>query len=448
MSVDFTARAIELFKKAAGHDEAKEYDDAYKWYLEAIEVFMTAIKYETKNKQKRDALKSKVEEVMERTEKIKAYLDQAKAAGSGGEGGKGEATGMKAPTKGKDKSKEDDEDKAKMRAGLEDTIVKQKPNVPWSAIAGLEGAKEALKEAVILPIRFPQLFTGNRKPWKGILLYGPPGTGKSYLAKAVATESDGTFFSVSSADLMSRWLGDSEKLVRNLFQLARDAAREEGKPAIIFIDEIDSMCSTRSEGESDATKRIKTEFLVQMNGVGHDGGEQVLVLAATNIPWGLDSAVRRRFERRIYIPLPDVAARAHMFRLHLGDTPNDLNDADFWELAQTTDGYSGSDINVAVRNAMMESVRTLQVATHFKKVSGPDPDDESKVCHERLVPCSPGDPQGFPMTMTEIPNPRMVLALPVTKMHFIKALRTARPSVSEDDIKQHIKFTDDFGQEV
>jgi vacuolar protein-sorting-associated protein 4 len=447
MSVDFTSRAVELFKKAANHDDAKEYEDAYKSYMEAIEVFMTAIKYENKNPTKRDTLKKKVREIMDRAEKIKTFLDQAKNDGGGGaNNGGGSATGTKAGGKGRDKGKEDDEEKTNMRKGLEGSIVKTKPNVPWSMIAGLEGAKEALKEAVILPVRFPQLFVGNRKPWRGILLYGPPGTGKSFLAKAVATETDGTFFSVSSADLMSRWLGDSEKLVRNLFEMAREARREDGKPAIIFIDEIDSMCGSRSDGESDATRRIKTEFLVQMQGVGNDD-EGVLVLAATNIPWGLDSAIRRRFERRIYIPLPEAAARVAMFRIHLGETPHELTDEDLWELGEATEMYSGSDINVVVRNAMMESVRALQVATHFKRVPGPDPDDPTKMRNDRLVPCSPGDPEAFPLTITEITEPKLVMSLPVTKLHFLKALRTARPSVSDSDILQHIKFTQEFGQE-
>jgi hypothetical protein len=156
-----------------------------------------------------------------------------------------------------------------------------------SDIAGLESAKEALKEAVILPIKFPQLFQGGgRKPWTGIMLYGPPGTGKSFLAKAVATEADATFYSVSSADLTSKWLGESEKLVKTLFTVAR-----ENKPAIIFIDEIDSIASSRSDSESESSRRIKTEFLVQMEGVGNslDG---VLILCATNLPWMIDSAVR------------------------------------------------------------------------------------------------------------------------------------------------------------
>lgn len=199
-----------------------------------------------------------------------------------------------------------DPETKKLRAGLSGAILSERPNVKWDDVAGLEGAKASLKEAVILPIKFPHLFTGKRTPWKGILLYGPPGTGKSYLAKAVATEAKSTFFSVSSSDLVSKWQGDSERyacdsksnqpvewqlcrLVKNLFELAR-----ESKPAIIFIDEIDSLAGTRSESESEGSRRIKTEFLVQMNGVGHDD-TGVLVLGATNIPWQLDNAIKRRW---------------------------------------------------------------------------------------------------------------------------------------------------------
>ena len=150
-------------------------------------------------------------------------------------------------------------EEAKLQDALSSAIVREKPNVKWTDVAGLEQAKASLQEAVILPTKFPQLFTGERKPWRGILLYGPPGTGKSYLAKACATEAEGTFFSISSSDLVSKWLGESERLVKQLFKLAR-----ENKPAIIFIDEIDSLCGSRSEGENETSRRIKTEFLVQM----------------------------------------------------------------------------------------------------------------------------------------------------------------------------------------
>merc|ERR1712088_947190 len=246
---------------------------------------------------------------------------------------------------------DDDPEKKKMQSKLEGAIVMEKPNVSWNDVAGLEAAKEALKEAVILPIKFPHLFTGNRKPWRGILLFGPPGTGKSYLAKAVATEANNsTFFPVSSSDLVSKWLGESEKLVKNLFEMAR-----EHKPSIIFIDEVDSLCGSRSDNESESARRIKTEFLVQMQGVGNDN-DGILVLGATNIPWALDAAIRRRFEKRIYIDLPDAPARAAMFKLNMGSTNCNLTEDQYRQLGSDdkTDGYSGADISLVVRDALMQ----------------------------------------------------------------------------------------------
>lgn len=304
----------------------------------------------------------------------------------------------------------------------------------------MDAAKEALKEAVILPLKFPQLFTGKRTPWRGILLYGPPGTGKSYLAKAVATEASSTFFSVSSSDLVSKWQGESEKLVRTLFEMARDA-----KPSIVFIDEVDSMCGTRSEGENDSTRRIKTEFLVQMQGVGKDSSG-VLVLAATNIPWGLDPAIRRRFERRIYIPLPDKAARAVMFKIHIGKTPCNLAPQEFDKLGALTEGYSGSDISILVRNALMEPVRTCQLATHFKYVTGPDPKNPELTCNDLLTPCPPMAEGAVEMNLTDVPDNK--LYPPVVQMSdFLKALKTTRPSVSQADLAQYVQWTKEFGQD-
>ncbi|KIM22092.1 hypothetical protein M408DRAFT_58882, partial [Serendipita vermifera MAFF 305830] len=176
----------------------------------------------------------------------------------------------------------DENEAQKLRKGLETTIIVESPNVLWDDVAGLGQAKEELQESIILPMKFPQLFTGKRKACTSILLYGPPGTGKSYLAKAVATEVKCPLFSISSSDFMSKWLGESEKPVTTLLIMAR-----ERKPSIIFIDEIEALCSSREAESENLKSGMKTEFLVQMDGVGHDNSG-ILVLAATNLPWTLD----------------------------------------------------------------------------------------------------------------------------------------------------------------
>lgn len=254
----------------------------------------------------------------------------------------------------------------------------------------------------------------------------------------MATEADSTFFAVSSSDLVSKWMGESEKLVSNLFSMAREKA-----PSIIFIDEIDSLCGSRGDaGESEAARRIKTEILVQMQGVSTSGG-QVLVLAATNTPYSLDQAVRRRFDKRIYIPLPEATARAHMFKVHLGDTPHSLTEADFAALAARTDGFSGSDIAVAVKDVLFEPVRKTQEATHFKAVAG----DDGKTAYE---PCSAGDPAAFAATLTtlaEAGHSAAVAPPRITRPDFDRVLLRARPTVSVKDLELHTRFTKEFGEQ-
>ena len=170
------------------------------------------------------------------------------------------------------------------------------------------------------------------------------------------------------------------------------------RPAVIFVDEIDSLCSSRSEGENDTTRRIKTEFLVQMQGVGK-GSEGLLVLGATNVPWELDPAVRRRFEKRIYIPLPEVQARGKMFQLNLGNTPNTLRPEDYEYLGTQTEGYSGSDISIIVKDALMEPLRLCQTAKRF--INCPD----GSVC-----PTADTDPRGFACTLYQLPDPSKLKA--------------------------------------
>lgn len=304
-----------------------------------------------------------------------------------------------------------------------------------------------------MPTKFPQLFTGKRKPFKGILLYGPPGTGKSYLAKAVATEADSTFFSVSSADLISKWQGESERLVRNLFEMARES--DNGR-AIIFIDEVDSLCGSRSEGESDSLRRVKTEFLVQMDGVGKEEG-QVLILGATNIPWELDAAIRRRFEKRVYIPLPEAESRTYMVKLHLGDTPSNLTDADFEKIGEITEGASGSDIKVLVKEALMQPLRRCQQAKQFyvDKKGFYHPCDKYPNC-PRCPPKLSSDKPGTDytctscgakrMTLWEVP-PEKLIAPMVVREDFEKVMRHSVTTVSPEELQRFTEWTKQFGQD-
>lgn len=423
---DFLSKGIDLVQNAIDADTATRYEEAYKLYYNGLDYLMLALKYE-KNPKSKELIKSKFTEYLTRAEQLKDHLEkQSKsnfAEGSASDGS----------TKAKKSGEGDDDETKKLRGALAGAILSETPNVKWEDIAGLESAKEALKEAVILPVKFPQLFTGNRKPTSGILLYGPPGTGKSYLAKAVATEANSTFFSVSSSDLISKWMGESERLVKQLFTMAR-----ENKPSIIFIDEVDALCGPRGEGESEALRRIKTELLVQMNGVGNDS-DGVLVLGATNIPWQLDAAIRRRFERRIYIPLPESEARARMFDINIGTVPCECSSHDYKMLADMTEGYSGHDVAVVVRDALMQPIRKIQQATHFKPVTGEDGS-------EKLTPCSPGDEGAREVSWQEIGTDELQEP-DLTIKDFIKSIKNNRPTVNTADISNHIKFTDDFGQE-
>ncbi|KAH3775119.1 vacuolar protein sorting-associated protein 4B-like isoform X2 [Dreissena polymorpha] len=437
MSGNTLQKAIELVTKATEEDKKKNYEEALKLYQHAVEYFLHAIKYEAQSDKAKESIRAKCIQYLDRAEKLKTYLGKGEKKKPVKEGGT--SSGKKASDS--DSDDEKDPDKKKFEGALSGAIVMEKPNIKWEDVAGLEGAKEALKEAVILPVKFPHLFTGNRKPWRGILLYGPPGTGKSFLAKAVATEANNsTFFSVSSADLVSKWLGESEKLVKTLFNMAR-----ENKPSIIFIDEVDALCGSRSENESESARRIKTEFLIQMQGVGNDQ-EGVLVLGATNIPWALDAAIRRRFEKRIYIPLPEAAARSTMFKLHLGATPNSLSDEDFRELGRRAEGYSGADVSIVVRDALMQPVRKVQTATHFRKVRGPSRSDPNFIVDDLLTPCSPGAPGAIEMNWTQVDGDKLLEPV-VSMADMLMSLATQKATVNEKDLKKLEEFTSDFGQE-
>ncbi|XP_039594698.1 spastin isoform X4 [Polypterus senegalus] len=234
-------------------------------------------------------------------------------------------------------------------------IVDSGPSVHFDDVAGQDLAKQALQEIVILPALRPELFTGLRAPARGLLLFGPPGNGKTMLAKAVATESNATFFNISAASLTSKYVGEGEKLVRALFAVAREL-----QPSIIFIDEIDSLLCERREGEHDASRRLKTEMLIEFDGVQSAGDDRILVMGATNRPQELDEAVLRRFTKRIYVTLPSEETRLRLLKNLLGKHGNPLSQKDLTELARMTDGYSGSDLTALAKDAALGPIRELK----------------------------------------------------------------------------------------
>jgi transitional endoplasmic reticulum ATPase len=268
-------------------------------------------------------------------------------------------------------------------------VVLEVPNVKWTDIGGLEAVKQELMEAVEWPLKYPEVFKrlGIRPP-RGILLYGPPGTGKTLLAKAVATESQANFISVKGPEVLSKWVGESEKAVREIFRKARETA-----PCIIFFDELDSIAPRRGfHTDAGVTDRIVNQLLTEMDGIQSLKG--VVILGATNRPDILDPALLRpgRFDRVLYVPPPDKAARLAIFKIHTREMPLD-EDVDLDILASVTEGYTGADIEAVVREAAMlaarENINAQKVSMrHFEKALlkiKPSVGPEEKAEYDRIV---------------------------------------------------------------
>ncbi len=345
--------AVREAKEAVALDGQGKFRQAINKYQRAAEILMQFMKY-NKNPQMRMLCQKNIEEYVERAKILKSQLSGIRP--------------RRARPAGRPSISKDGESKADIGAVsseeqelidmISGTIVTESPKVKWKDIAGLENVKQALREAIVLPIMKPELFTGARRPWSGILLFGPPGCGKTLLAKAAATECKATFFSASSADLLSKWLGESEKLISSLFKVARLKA-----PSLIFMDEIDSVATKRGEGsESGGERRVKTQLLSEIQGLKSTHEKTLLVLGATNRPWDIDNAMLSRFEKRVQVPLPDLKARAGIFEIHTEGVNSALSDEDFIELAVRTEGYSGRDIANICREVIMLPVRELDMS--------------------------------------------------------------------------------------
>ncbi|KAJ3364131.1 Fidgetin-like protein 1 [Allomyces javanicus] len=290
---------------------------------------------------------------------------------------------------------------------IENEILDNRSAIAWDDIAGLEAAKQAIREIVIWPMQRPDLFAASslRRPSKGVLLFGPPGTGKTMIARCIASQVDATFFSISASSLTSKWVGEGEKMVRGLFAVARAK-----QPSVVFIDEIDSLLTSRSEGEQESSRRIKTEFLVQFDGAATDADDRILVVGATNRPQELDEAARRRFKKRLYIPLPCASGRRHLLSHLLRRQAHAVASTDLESIVRATEGYSGSDLTALCEEAAMMSVREIP-PTQFASVHA----------------------DGL---------------RPITAEDLRAAQDQVRPSVARADVEFHEKWNDEFGSKV
>lgn len=291
---------------------------------------------------------------------------------------------------------------------FEDLIMKEKPDVNWKEVVGLDDAKNALRESIVYPTKRPDLFPLG---WpKGMLLYGPPGCGKTILAAATANELDGYFINVDAASMMSKWLGEAEKNVSKLFNMARHYSEKEGKTVILFIDEVDSLLGTRNS-EVGGEIRTKNQFLSEMDGVDTKGKDlKMYVIGATNKPWSLDWPFLRRFQKRIYVSLPTLEARTKLFELYTSPLRKDPR-VRSTELAKLFDGYSASDIKDVCQAAQLKAVHELfNLPDYHEPIQGVD------------------RPQPKSLTMADF---RAVMA-------------RRKPSVSTEMIRAYYKWSEEF----
>ena len=287
---------------------------------------------------------------------------------------------------------------------IEADIIHTGQPITFDDIAGLEFAKKCVNELICWPMTRPDLFQGLRALPRGLLLFGPPGTGKTLIGKAIANQAGATFFSISASSMTSKWIGESEKLVRTLFAVA--VYRE---PSVVFIDEVESLLCQRSSDENEASRRLKTEFLVQLDGAGTNLAARVVIVGATNRPDELDEAARRRFVKRIYIPLPDIEGRKQLFQSLLAKSYHNINENNLNILVEKSNGFSGADVRSLCTEAAMGPVREIAMK------------------------------QGNLLNIKESDVP------PITMKHFDDSLEAVTTSVSSSDLKRYIDWNNIYG---
>jgi len=451
MSQGFYDKGAKLLSDAVAQDEQQAHAEALRLYKLGLEHIQTGLKYE-KNLQTKEAMRKSLEKYVTRAETLHESLHgplkpppPGKGAGrpgapppsvqkpsgsnnNNGGGGTGPAPGGGG-------------DYGPSEAEINSMFVIESPNVAWEDVIGIDTAKHCIGDSIEKPIRFPQFFQpgGLIEAWNGILLYGPSGTGKTMLARAVASKNKAKMMVISCSRVFKKWVGESEQTIRAIFAAARKAT----PLCIIFFDEFDSVGGQRNEDSSETSARTVTELLTQMDGIQPDKDStkpdaRVIVIAATNLPWDIDAALKRRFSRRIYIPLPDRTGRLGIFRSYLKHHKEkggfvSVSDAELELVADSTEGYSSADIKTCCQDVANALLPKLESSTHFQQL----PDG-------RYLPCSPGAPGAIEKTGDVPPEEKMILPA-ITLRDLMNAIQTTSPSVDPATLERYEEFTRQMG---
>ncbi|CAH1403934.1 unnamed protein product [Nezara viridula] len=290
-------------------------------------------------------------------------------------------------------------------------------------IVGLENVKLLLKNTILHPLKYPQLFTGGRKPWSQILLYGPPGTGKSKIASALAFEAKAQLYSISSADLLSSYIGESEKMIKDLFEFTR----KNKSKCLVFIDEIDSICRRRNDREADHSRSIKNQLLIELD-QNLNSENTCFIICATNCPWDIDVAFMRRFQCRLHISLPDRTSRIEIIKNKCEGIGLDISNEDWEIIGNETNGYSGSDLINLTSFALQEPITDLETSQTWLFQKG------------KWIPCAFNNPNGVKIPLTEIP-PDKVGVRDVTLQDFMKAIEIVPKTLSDVELQRYNQFS-------
>jgi vacuolar protein-sorting-associated protein 4 len=442
--MNFVDEGIKWCNQATEHDNSGRFTEACRCYTTGVEYLLTGLKHLPNDFiEIKDKVRLNVKSYLARAEEIKRSInppapDKINSSGPGGGGAVASASKVDPQGKSGGPSASSSADGSPFsKLILSALIPAGKLTATWDDVAGHPQCKAKLQQTVILPITQPQVFSPGSIA-KGVLLYGPPGTGKTELARAAAAQSKCSFFVITSAIISNKFVGESEKIVTALFE---EAARN--APAIIFIDEIDSVLKQRMDGGSgqvDHTDQAKTQFFVCWDGLLSTAG--ILVLGATNLPWALDNAALRRFSKKIYIPLPDKNDRKKIFEIHLKKSGKEqlLTAEQIEALALVTEGYSGSDIKNVVNSALAKPLDCVISATHFM-IYRTSLDNEGY-----YGPCLPSEPGAIEMTYDKVPPGRLA-NVDCNFEDFQDALKEVKGSVGDKGLKRYEEWTKEFGQE-